>query len=167
MLTLTPFVQQCGYGISEVQLKLEDVWVSRRDRWWAVLTVGALGDFHSERMDSLETYPCCCQGSLASSLWIVSASDLAELVIEKEEHDKLSSHCNMSEMELAYAHAKCPTALHAWGSQAGSCPCGCRSEFSQFTLSSRGIFGVFSTAAGLGCMMDEVLRKELPSPSPF
>lgn len=137
---LDSFCSQCGYGISEVQLKLEDVWVSRRDRWWAVLTVGALGDFHLKGWVT-GTYPAVVKEVLPRPMDL-SASDLAELVIEKEEHDKLSSHCNMSEMELP-RNAKCPTALHAWGSQAGPCPCGCRSEFSQYTLSSRGIFGVF------------------------
>ena len=43
---LDTFCAQCGYSITEFRLKLEDVWVSKRDRWWAVLMVGALGQFH-------------------------------------------------------------------------------------------------------------------------
>ena len=41
-------------------------------------------------------------------------------------------------------NAKCPTALHSWGSQVLPCPCGCRpTGFSASTLGARGIYGVF------------------------
>jgi hypothetical protein len=40
---LEQFRVQCGFHISEVVLKLEDIWVSRRTRWWAVLTASFLG----------------------------------------------------------------------------------------------------------------------------
>ncbi len=37
------FCAQCGYRIAERILKLEDIWVSKRERWWAVLSVVSLG----------------------------------------------------------------------------------------------------------------------------
>ena len=42
-LQLEEFRTQCGFHLSEVDLKLDEIWVSRRTRWWATLTAEFLG----------------------------------------------------------------------------------------------------------------------------
>ena len=138
---LDSFCAQCGYRLSEVQLKLEDVWVSKRDRWWAVLMVSVLGPLNL-RGWTPGPFPSVVKDVMPHAM-VLSDEDFDQLVIKSEEHDKLSAHCNMHAMELPRT-AKCPTALHSWGSQVLPCPCGCRSAgFSNATLAARGIFGVF------------------------
>ena len=138
---LDSFCRLCGYGISEVQLKLEDVWVSKRHRWWAVLMVSALGQFRLKGW-SPGPFPSVVKDVMPHAMEVTDV-DFDQLVIKQDEHDKISAHCNMHAMELPRS-SKCPTALHSWGSQVLPCPCGCRdSGFSSSTLASRGIFGVF------------------------
>ena len=138
---LDSFCAMCGYQISEVNLKLEEVWVSKRDRWWAVLMVGALGPFRLRGWFS-RPFPSVVKDVLPHAMSLTK-DEADQLVIHGDELEKLSAHCHLQAMELPRC-SKCPTALHSWGSQVLPCPCGCRSSgFSDATLASRGVFGVF------------------------
>ena len=40
---LESFRDQCGFHLSEVMLRLEDAWISKRARWWAILMAPFVG----------------------------------------------------------------------------------------------------------------------------
>ena len=69
--------------------------------------------------------------------------DFDQLVIKENEHRRLIEFCDPTSMILSRC-SKCPTALHSWGAQVLSCPCGCRPNgFSDDVLRTRGVYGVF------------------------
>ena len=137
---LETFAKQCGYRLSEVILRLEDVWVSKRERWWAVLMVASLGDLKLSGFVP-GPYPSVVQDVLPKAM-TVSVEEFQQLFLSHEEHCRFRQFCDLHKLILP-RKAKCPTALHSWGSQVTVCPCGCRSHpFSDATLSSRGIYGV-------------------------
>ena len=138
---LESFCSQCSYSISEVCLKLEDVWVSKRERWWCVLTVMAFGRFQLRGFPQ-DSYPSVVKDVMPRTM-PMSDEDFEQISIEQDEHEEIMKYCDMGNMVLPRS-GKCPTALHSWGSQVRPCPCGCRpSGFSANTLNARGIYGVF------------------------
>ena len=52
------FARQCGYHLAEVNLRLEDVWVSKRARWWAILTAPFIGQVSLRGFLASELRPC-------------------------------------------------------------------------------------------------------------
>ena len=154
---LDDFCSQCGYKMAECTLKLEDVWVSKRERWWAVLTVSSLGVL------SLVDYPMAnypkCVSDVMPRPMPLRDDDLEQLVVSHDEHASLLKYCDPMKMILP-AMAKCPTALHSWGSQVLACPCGCRpAGFSPSTLAARGIYGVFIPVDGVTVLGEESFQK--------
>ena len=138
---LETFAKQCGYRLSEVILRLEDVWVSKRERWWAVLMVASLGVLKLSGF-APGPYPSVVKDVLPRAM-PVTVEDFRQLVFSHDEHCRFRKFCDLQKLILP-RQAKCPTALHSWGSQVTVCPCGCRTHpFSDATLSSRGIYGVF------------------------
>ena len=131
--------QVLGYQISEVELKLEEVWGGNRHRWWMVASHPSLG--------ISELHPF----SQTSNLVV---RDLMPYVRNLEELDLTQLELTADEiqtfMELAHGHMrkycvrmdnKLPTALHSWGQQTRSCSCGCRiGGFSRGLLLERGLF---------------------------
>ena len=85
---LETFCQQCGYGMSEVILKLEDVWVSKRDRWWAVLVVTTLG-VPNLRGFVPGPYPCVVKDILPRPLPL-SDDEIAQPQFSADERSPIS-----------------------------------------------------------------------------
>lgn len=135
------FASQCGYKLAETTLRLEDVWVSRRSRWWAVLTAPFLGCVQLQSFIASE-HPSVPRDVFSSPLSLAQA-ELDQLVLSSAELEKFTMYeANIGKLFLKL-DSKCPTALHSWGSQAVGCRCGCRDfGFSHESLSSKGIFGV-------------------------
>ena len=138
---LEQFRVQCGFHISEVVLKLEDIWVSRRTRWWAVLTASFLGQVPLRAFEQSE-HPSIPRHVLSSPM-SMSASELRLLELSGDELARfLEFEPNLARMFLRL-DSKAPTALHSWGSQVVACRCLCRaSGFSTQTLTGRGLFGI-------------------------
>ena len=139
--TIQTFCQECKFVCSEAILKLSSVWVSRRDRWWAVLTPAELGPCALPPFLDLP-YPSIVKHVLPEPLFF-PRSDLLQLMLNQEERQVFAKHCpNVSSMLLSRSTAA-PTALHSWGSQATGCHCLCRSQgFSDATLAERGLYGI-------------------------
>lgn len=129
------------YHLTGTVLKLEDVWVSRRSRWWAVLSAQFLGPAQLRSFIASE-HPAIPRDVLPSPLSLVQ-SQLDQLVLHSAELEKfLSYEPNLGRMFLKL-DGKAPAALRRWSSQVTACPCGCRAYgFSHETLSSRGLYGV-------------------------
>ena len=151
------FCAQCGYRIAERILKLEDIWVSKRERWWAVLSVVSLGPLQLDGFVSMP-HPSCVVDLMPIPLPLLD-EEYDQLVVAHEEHRVLLKYCDPRAMVLP-TRTKCPTALHSWGSQVMPCPCGCRpTGFSDHTLSSRGIYGVFLPAEGSHVIDDDDFQR--------
>ena len=137
---LTTFASQCGYHISHVVLKLEDVWPCRRERWWVVLSAMALGKIGLRPLPS-HSFPTSVKQIIPRPLRI-SPSDLEQLQIVGQEFETFTRHRPDLQSMMVPLQGKCPTLLHSLGSQATKCLCGCRDQgFADSTL-AKGLFGI-------------------------
>ena len=133
------FQAQCMFHLSETILRLEDVWISKRARWWACLTAPFIGPVQLDAFVPLES-PSVPRDLLPYPL-VLDFRALAQLELRDEELAAfLQYQPDLSAMFLKTG-SKAPTALHSWGSQVVGCECGCRDNgFSHETLSNRGLF---------------------------
>ena len=159
---LSQFCTQCGYHLTEAILKLEDVWCSRRTRWWAILSAAFLGAVPLPAFEH-PLHPAVPSLVLPSPL-VLSPSALQQLELSGDELDQfLTYEPNLSRL-LLKRDVQAPTALHSWGSQVSACHCLCRSGgFSHETLSSRGLFGLLLPVPGHDPNSDR-LRVRHPHP---
>ena len=123
------FVVECieGYCASlgcrweTVELDLRDVWPANRKRWWCLIT-------------PTSRPPVQLQAWQPSGPWR-SVAD----VLQTPQEDEQAQQMMLTAMELEEFQARkplvsfllrsgaaLPTALHSWGAQIYSCPCGCR-----------------------------------------
>ena len=135
------FRDEFQFSLNEGILRLEDCWVSKRERWWAILAAPPLGQI------KLPPLPCLPFPSKLRHVLPVpfpcSDDEMVELLLSDDEMRKLiEANPAFTNMYLAL-NCKAPTCLHAWGSQFSSCPCGCRLPFSKQTLKDKGVYGVF------------------------
>ena len=135
------FQTQCKFHLSETVLRLEDVWISKRSRWWACLTAPFVGPVQLNAFERLDS-PSVPRDLLPAPL-LVDFRALAQLELTGDELATfLQYQPDLASMFLKQG-SKAPTALHSWGSQAVGCECGCRENgFSHETLSNRGLFGI-------------------------
>eukprot|EP00435_Cladocopium_sp_Y103_P048236 s1099_g14.t1 len=135
------FRDQCGFFLTENNLCLGDMWCSKRDRWWAVLSAPFIGPVHLSPMPVCQ-FPGCVSEVLRGPM-AMEDFELQQLVLQGEELGLFTRYCgNLRKLFLDRSN-KAPTALHSWGSQVVSCRCGCRnSGFAPETLQSRGIYGI-------------------------
>ena len=138
---LDRFRQELGFHLSEVILKLKDVWVSRRCRWWAVLSANFIGQIPL-RAFVHSKHPSIPRHVLSSPA-VLSLDAIRQLELTGSELEQfLTYEPNLSKL-LLRLDAKGPTALQSWGSEVVGCECQCRSAgFSSQTLTSRGLFGI-------------------------
>ena len=159
------FRDELGFNLTEGVLSLDTCWVSRRDRWWAILTAPVLGAVHIPQLPHL-MFPTKLRHIIPRP-FPCSDHELSELVLKEDEFRTLISlvpDCTRTTMYLPL-NGKCPTCLHSWGSQFTDCPCGCRKAFSLSTLKDRGIYGVFVPTGRL-TQVDGNTHPELRHPHP-
>ena len=90
---LESFCPQCSYSLAEVPLKLEDVWVSKRERWWCVLSVLAFGPL-TLRGFPLGSFPLAVKDIMPRTM-PMSDEDFDQLLIKSEEHKELRQYCEL------------------------------------------------------------------------
>ena len=141
---------QLGYHVSQTCLKLEDIWVARRYRWWVVATHPSLGKVElpdwprSPNLVVRDLLPVMKQ-------WEPEVAKALEL--QPHEITRFTMDGSHLRKYLMQKDGKLPTCLHSWGSQADPCPCGCRlAGFSETLIQQRGIYAQlvqFHTEDGL------------------
>ena len=144
---LAKFCHDCRFHMAETFLSLEDCWVSRRSRWWVVLTAQMMGKVH---LLAPPTFPYPNKILHMLPKWLsLSQQELDQLMLTPDEYRRFIQFVpNLHSLTLNL-HGKAPTALHSWGSQTVKCSCGCRAEgFSDQLLSQRGIYGVLIACEG-------------------
>ena len=110
-----------GYHVSQQCLKLEDVWTSRRFRWWVVATHPSIG------LVRLQEWPKSPHLNVRDLMPVMKQWDsdvLAELELSPHEIEKFTLDGSHLRKYLIQKDGKLPTCLHSWGSQADACPCG-------------------------------------------
>lgn len=153
--TLNDFCSQCRFHRTETVLALEQCWAGKRERWWTVLTAPFLGPIKLRPFPSIpfpsqlhQIHPCIR----------LTADEISQLELLHEEYAAFIQYVGDIRCMLPQWNSRAPTALHSWGSQLSSCPCGCRSmSFSPQTL-SRGTYGRLIQMDGF----IEVNGKQLP-----
>eukprot|EP00438_Fugacium_kawagutii_P016564 Skav227392 [mRNA] locus=scaffold3215:106803:116693:+ [translate_table: standard] len=139
---LDDFCKGTGYTRHEVILSLSDIWPSRRQRWWCILSAPALG--------KIVVPPFPSNFGLSKIAQLITG----DMQMDQQELDQLL----LSEVECAAFGTDSPSceyfmnglgvlpcALHAWGNQLSACPCGCRQQgLSERRLKERGLHGVLA-----------------------
>ena len=143
---LEQFRDQCHFHLSEIVLRLEDCWVSKRERWYAVLSAPMLGVIPLSLMPQFG-FPTMVKQVVPRGI-DMSNADLEQLVLGIIEHSRWKQFNPDMKSSLIPLSGKCPTALHSWGSQLSGCACGCRVDgFSDHTLATRGVYGILFPCA--------------------
>ena len=141
---LQEYCQMSKSHYAEVCLQLEHVWPAKRKRWWAVLTHQRIGQVQLQAFPKMDPAPVI---SDVLPYFLSAPQELIEdLRLSTEEHESFERYSKSMNSNLIDPHAVLPTALHSWGAQVTSCPCGCRSRFSHDRLANRGVYGALVLA---------------------
>lgn len=159
------FQAQCMFHLSETILRLEDIWVSKRARWWACLTAPFIGPVQLNAFVPLD-FPSVPRDLLPCPISLESAAMAQLELLDEELAAFLRYQPDLSRLFIKRG-AKAPTALHSWGSQVVGCECGCREYgFSHDTLASRGLYGILMPVYdNLGPEHTEFPRVRHPHPT--
>ena len=140
------FAADVGFHVREITLDLQDNWVSRRSRWWVVLTSPMVGPIDVLGSDFTREMTRVCQ--VIPSLCHWDPVQEAQLSLSIEEQNAFLIADDDTSPYLLNFNGTCPCALHSWGSQLSPCPCGCRKfPLSQQRLAEKGLFGVITRSA--------------------
>ena len=152
---LQSFCAQCRFHCSEVLMSFSDTWVSRRDRWWVVLTAQLLGQVF---VPSPPCFPFPSQVRHVLPAYLeLSEEELSQLALQESEYRKFVRHVPELSTLFLRPTGKAPTALHSWGSQVCACHCGCRQDgFSDELLRTRGLYAVLVPCPAKPVVLDGV-----------
>ena len=138
---LRQFCAITGYSMSQCLLQLSEVWASSRPRWWCILLAPDFGSL------TLQPFPALPEVSKVEHViplftpW--KDHDERLLQLNSIEADAFGVHSGAIHRYILNVKQRAPCALHAWGSQLGPCPCGCRPcGLSPHRLESKGVHGV-------------------------
>ena len=138
---LTSFARSTGYRLTQTVLRLSDAWVSRRDRWFALLMAPALGPCELPAMPQIGL--CNVPRDLMPVYAKCSAEDLTQLQLNLYELAKYYRYSSGGmERQWFDLDAKTPTFLHSHGNALYMCACGCRQALSESRLQQRGLLGI-------------------------
>ena len=143
---INDFVSKTGRSITQQVLKLNDAWCTRRDRWFAVLTLGGFPEITIPAMPVTEQFRRI--GQVMPKAFDVSAKDLQQLQLSLYELSKFHEYgCGgIAKLMINFAGVL-PTCLHSAGNQLYPCRCGCHQGLSLKRIQDKGLFG---TLIGLG-----------------
>ena len=117
------FCEASGFHYESVLLELGDVWVSRRHRWWGVLSKKNLGPFKLFDWSGIKSTPKI--SSVLSSFDTVPPEHAKQLAFTLYELRSIHELGTLERFSIRVGE-QAPTAVHAWGSHFHGCRCGCR-----------------------------------------
>ena len=130
-----------GYVMDQKVLHLQDIWCTRRDRWFCVLMAGPLGRC------VLEDLPVTTMHSSVRTImpylqtW--PGSEMEQITLGLYELCKFYDFASVGIDNLYLQFDKLlPTTLHSIGNQMYPCACGCRAALSLQRLAAKGLYGV-------------------------
>eukprot|EP00438_Fugacium_kawagutii_P002761 Skav202245 [mRNA] locus=scaffold1417:155398:166678:+ [translate_table: standard] len=129
-----------GFKLQQTVLHLQDLFPCRRSRWWAILSSPAIGQISIPQMLSLYAIKKVASVIPRTIKW--DAEEELQLKLNQVERDAFGADDDACPHALNHLSVL-PCPLHAWGSQLGPCPCGCRpTALSPERLAAKGLFGV-------------------------
>ena len=136
---LREFCQTTGYVMHQDVLHLQHVWVSRRTRWWAILSHPAIGVIRWEAMPQASPKPLIAH--LLPEFLQCEGADLEQLKLDLYELGKFAE-AGFDQNEICF-QGQMATSLHSCGNSLMACPCGCRKyALSEDRLSKGGLHGL-------------------------
>ena len=144
--TLKQWCAATGFRKQQINLYLEDLWPSKRQRWWCLLTLPAFSPSQLRPLPKLPDAPTVKDLMPVFPCW--PENHMEHLLLGSYETNKFLEFHGFYPSLIRLDHPLA-TALHGWGNQLDPCPCECRSHpLSYQRLSSKGIFGAILPIKG-------------------
>ena len=142
---LKQFCDQTGYKLTQDTLRLQDVWPTRRSRWWAILAHPAIGSIPFVPFPKVEPMPMVLHLLNEFKEW--PQSDTEQLLLDTYELNAFH-HQGISN-NMVPRNGQAPNCLHSCGNQMMACPCGCRNtQFSLHRIDKGGLHGMLIQQPG-------------------
>lgn len=143
---LDRFCKLTGFHCCQRTMKLDQVWPSKRNRSWWLLTSSSIGPVSIPELTC--QFPIMKIEQIIPFISSWDIEDEKALSLSDLEKTAFGGADGNFSQYLMNCKGTAPCALHAWGNQLLPCPCGCR----QFGLSSRrlaerGLFGLLVYSA--------------------
>lgn len=133
---------------SDCVLELGDVWVSRRNRWWCILSAPAIGKIDVGDCKDFVDLKAVEQVMPRIRTWPLEEEE--ELKLTPVELEAFGDSSKQKGSHILNKKTMLPCALHCWGSQLTACPCGCREKgLSESRLREKGLYGVLVESTAL------------------
>lgn len=140
------FCKMTRYNVREIELKLQDTWPSRRDRWWVLIT------FAGSKIPTLEPMPKFEPAPIISDIlpyfpqW--PDDENHQLMVGPYEF-RIFEECGGICNKMVNLNEPLWTSLHGWGNQLEACPCECRlAPMKMDRLKKGGLHGAFIAMGG-------------------
>jgi len=144
--TLKQWCSITGFRKQQINLYLEDLWPSKRQRWWCLLTSPVFSPPMLKPLPKLPVAPAVKDLMPIFPCWPDEHMEM--LTLGSYETNKFLEFHGFYPSFIRLDHPLA-TALHGWGNQLDPCPCECRSHpLSYQRLSSKGIFGALLPMKG-------------------
>ena len=143
------FCSKTGFHKTDCVQDLKEIWGSKRNRWWCVLSAPSIGPVDISECSGFPDLGTV--GSIVPRLipWPSQAEE--ELQLTPVETEAFLPGGKLGEKFLLNTKAPLPFALHCWGSQLHACPCGCRDKgLSKYRLDFKGLFAVLVVGVSSG-----------------
>lgn len=135
---LTSFCKLTGYRMSQGVLHLHHVWVSKRSRWWCILSHPTIGRIQWEPFPVFNPPPIVAD--VLDDFRTCTREELKQLELDRYEMGKFGMVGVINNLIQWQSQSK--TCLHSCGNQVTGCPCGCRQyPFQDERLQNGGIHG--------------------------
>ena len=133
--------QEGGYHMTQKVLKLQDLWCSRRERWFCVLTALPIGPVRIDDLPSTPLYSTVKAVMPFIREWPRQETDQISLGLYElcKFYDFASGGIENLYLKM---DSVMPTSLHSIGNQCYPCACGCRQALSLERMASQGLYGV-------------------------
>ena len=144
---LSAYCSAAGCYMTQTVLSLHEVWCTRRDRWYAVISAAPFGPVVIPPPPVVRDFSMV--GLVMPYLLDWSAEDREQLDLSLYELSRFHSYAAGGFQKALLDLKSClPTLLHSCGNQLYDCRCGCRKALSQERLASRGLFGTLIAVKG-------------------
>ena len=143
------FCKKTRFFRADCVMDLHEVWPSRRNRWWCILSAPAIGSVSISACTGFLDLPSVEHVLPSLRKWPIP--DEKELELSPVELEAFGVGDTTGNSYLLNRKGPMPCALHCWGSQLTPCPCGCRNQqLSPARLAAKGLYGVLVESVATG-----------------
>lgn len=144
---LAEYCKATGCFLFQSVFALQDIWCTKRERWFAVISAGPFGQIRIPPPPMLRD--CRLVGYVMPYVVQWPREDLQQIELSLYELNNYYLYA-AGGIQKAFLDLKAqlPTLLHSCGNQLYDCRCGCRKALSLSRLASRGLFGTLVPCGG-------------------